>query len=1089
MAEERYGLETFLDNRDFDKGLSQYLKGINQFTNVTMKANTTFSVSAGRFRDTMSGRFVAGANAFASSGQKISQGLSATDAALAVTTAGASILATAVGNILADAFSALTDTVQQAVQSIVDFGTQSLAIAGRVDELNRSALLLGQRAGYAKTEVQGFLNDLANVGIRADVAATLIAQLSRAEFDLSRATELATVAQNSAVIAGIDSSDALEGLTNAAVTNQIRVARTAGVIVNFTQAQEAMAKELGTSTENLTEQQKVQANFNAILAEGAKLQGVYKAAMDSPTKALRSLGREVYNLQAQLGAPFLAAWASIVNVMRQFVQYLAEATREGGALYPVLVNLGALVSLIADGIQAGASRILEGLRAMDDAVVQSLSDTVMKALRFGVELVVAYVRGILAKSLDVWNTVIRIATGILDTWGETAVEAFSYGAQMVVELARGIIQAASTILVQAMNYIGSILSYWLSPGSPPRIAPELDQWGAAAMAEWLRGWTEADFDVLSSLESEIQSALGEKGLAGLIDELMTAVDAGEVTADIFQAITEASGEYGDELAILVQSEIAYAEALDQADRASARLEKSQSQVARLQAEYNDLLRSGADEATLKAKLDQINAAEREVQAAKEQGKAAAKNMDDLETQAALQKDLVKQLTKLMKLKEKQPTAGGGGGAGAGVGKAGGLPELPGLPVGEGFDFETSIAEAIEEAKQNLLDMFTGENSPFAPLVSAWETEIQPRLTELSTLLFGGINEVGEPVDGLVTKFQQFALDVSVAWQDVNTAIGNAQLFISQKIAEIQTAWGGFQEQFGAGATVVGGSVQGLVSGFLQFSQRVIAALQPIQQLAGSLVNVLGAAFQTVTTVLSSIFLPIWQAVMAFVRGTVMPLWRALAQLMSAIVGKATEILAGIWQNFLLPALVMVQQQLVGPLKSAFNIVAAFLRVTLNPILKKLGETILPKIKIAFDSIATAVNFVIKKIKDLADKIANIDIPDWLQPGSPPPLYYALMDIGKAMERMSDMSLPRFEAAFDADALRREMQGVYGEFGPGRVSVPAAAPRGQMIQGGNSYADQRQANFHIGNINTPMDQLTFETMADRWLQSKSSGRTF
>ena len=70
--------------------------------------------------------------------------------------------------------------------------------------------------------------------------------------------------------------------------------------------------------------------------------------------------------------------------------------------------------------------------------LMNIADT---ALRMGVQLVTAYVRGILATSMDVWIAVLNIATGILDTFGDTAINAFTYGAQIVVELARGIVHA------------------------------------------------------------------------------------------------------------------------------------------------------------------------------------------------------------------------------------------------------------------------------------------------------------------------------------------------------------------------------------------------------------------------------------------------------------------------------------------------------------------------------------------------------------------------------------------------------------------------------------------------------------------------
>jgi hypothetical protein len=45
--------------------------------------------------------------------------------------------------------------------------------------------------------------------------------------------------------------------------------------------------------------------------------------------------------------------------------------------------------------------------------------------------------------------------------------------------------------------------------------------------------------------------------------------------------------------------------------------------------------------------------------------------------------------------------------------------------------------------------------------------------------------------------------------------------------------------------------------------------------------------------------------------------------------------------------------------------------------------------------------------EIFKELTGIELPEWLKPGSPPPLYYALMDIGKAMDRLSTKQMPGF----------------------------------------------------------------------------------
>jgi hypothetical protein len=45
--------------------------------------------------------------------------------------------------------------------------------------------------------------------------------------------------------------------------------------------------------------------------------------------------------------------------------------------------------------------------------------------------------------------------------------------------------------------------------------------------------------------------------------------------------------------------------------------------------------------------------------------------------------------------------------------------------------------------------------------------------------------------------------------------------------------------------------------------------------------------------------------------------------------------------------------------------------------------------------------------EIFKELTGIELPDWLKPGSPPPLYYALQDIGKAMDQLSTKQMPSF----------------------------------------------------------------------------------
>jgi len=108
-----------------------------------------------------------------------------------------------------------------------------------------------------------------------------------------------------------------------------------------------------------------------------------------------------------------------------------------------------------------------------------------------------------------------------DELGSTADDAGAWGRNIAIQLARGI-AAAGVAVIQALKSIGNIISHWLAPGSPPRLLPQIDQWGTAAMQEFLDGMGEASVGALRSMGGRIMATLGgiqEAGLVGLFSTI------------------------------------------------------------------------------------------------------------------------------------------------------------------------------------------------------------------------------------------------------------------------------------------------------------------------------------------------------------------------------------------------------------------------------------------------------------------------------------------------------------------------------------------------------------------------------------------
>jgi len=582
-------------------------------------------------------------------------------------------------------------TIQQGIQSFLQFAQQGLMLASRFRQTENSAIAVGRAFGIADDDTRAAIDTIADAGIRYDVAANSALQLIKNQIDLAASAELVKIAQATGIIVGQDSSVTMGRLVHAIATGNTAMLGYMNITVRKNDIEREAQELYGRSVDMLTAQEKTQARVNAIIKASVPIMGVYEASMDSAIKALGSYtGRELPTLGATMMQVFEPAFKTGVEVLRSFTEALTVALDEGGALFPVMVNLGAAASLVADGFKAAADFVVKWINDLQVNVSDGAANTIEMMARWGVEMIAVF--------------------------------------------AQAIVQAAATYLTAAMQFVSSILTFWMAPGSPPRIAPEIDKWGAQTINEWLHGMTKADFNVLADIQGIIGKFLSGPELLDATAEL-TGFLAGErkIGQKFFTDIGKAAGFMGKEVIALVKSQLALAQATDMVQMAEQRLEESRQAVADAQdrttaltKEYNKLLKEVAPPEILEAKLAEINASEEQITLAQDQiteAEAAKKEaegmLDPLKEQVDLQKLLIAQLEKMTAQQEELSAGAGGavGGAGGAAGAGMGIPELP-IPDAAtmGQDITNRISEAIDKAKEALRQKLA---EIFAPLREAW----------------------------------------------------------------------------------------------------------------------------------------------------------------------------------------------------------------------------------------------------------------------------------------------------------------------------------------------------------------------------------
>lgn len=98
---------------------------------------------------------------------------------------------------------------------------------------------------------------------------------------------------------------------------------------------------------------------------------------------------------------------------------------------------------------------------------------------------------------------------IIQTLGGASKESGSWGANLIKNFAIGMIRGAAKFLATAILYISAIIKGFFKANSPPRVAPEIDKWGAGMMNSWIDGAVnQADWSALSSgVQSNVSGAM------------------------------------------------------------------------------------------------------------------------------------------------------------------------------------------------------------------------------------------------------------------------------------------------------------------------------------------------------------------------------------------------------------------------------------------------------------------------------------------------------------------------------------------------------------------------------------------------------
>lgn len=224
-------------------------------------------------------------------------------------------------NVLAEAVKAGASAFS--AYKIAAYIKDSTLLAARFETMGIVMRVAGENAGYTLSQMEAFSKELQKSGISMLQSRDALTQLATANLDLAAAAKLGRSAQDLAVVGNTNSSAAMARMIYGIKSAQTETLRTLGLNVQFEQGYEKLAATLGTTSDKLTEQQRVLARTNTVFDAAAKYSGIYEASMTTAGKMMGSLTRLFEDFQVVLGATLLPAFSVLVFATADAMKFLA----------------------------------------------------------------------------------------------------------------------------------------------------------------------------------------------------------------------------------------------------------------------------------------------------------------------------------------------------------------------------------------------------------------------------------------------------------------------------------------------------------------------------------------------------------------------------------------------------------------------------------------------------------------------------------------------------------------------------------------------------------------------------------------------
>jgi phage-related minor tail protein len=242
----------------------------------------------------------------------------------------------------------------------------------------------------------------------------------------------------------------------------------------------------------------------------------------------------------------------------------------------------------------------EGVKRQAIVAIEPIGERLLDVANRVVPIAINAFGGIAQGIPAVFDEILTLAGSFLSSllslfginFGNISDNAGQWGEDTMLQFATGMGNGIAAIM-GVINEVASVLVSWFQPNSPPKVAPDIDVWGALTMEEYLKGFSSADFSLLGNTTKMLEGYFRDivpaddtrltqfiegmrNGVVGMIDFIKGGGSATE-------AMSQLEGKIGDipeAIEGAIRAEIELAQAHGKVEEAQKRLETAQEGVER-----------------------------------------------------------------------------------------------------------------------------------------------------------------------------------------------------------------------------------------------------------------------------------------------------------------------------------------------------------------------------------------------------------------------------------------------------------------------------------------------------------------------------